>query len=421
MITTHRLRPMLHSNWSSKTTTLLFFFLLTCLSKCQYCKATSNSWCGTTTTAFAGFGSSSKKVSKKKEKKSGGGGFGSSGGGATSSSSSSSKKKKRKGNLLSSDIAPPPPPPSPTPPAPEEPKLDRFGLPIATEDTIFPPLPPDTELIPATTSSQMKETTTTTTILEEIRDATKDHLGIDYSYFDEFGVEKTTERETRMKLKLLHKSPPVLAIENFFTPNECTECLSLATPTTTLNQNLKINSATFSTLAQSKRTSTTWFCHYSQLPSLLAKTTKLLSVPLEQLEEPQVVRYKTGQQFSWHYDEIPASQLENGGQRVATLLVYLNTLDQGGATIFRDLKSPSGEQLAMQPKKGSALLFFPAFKDGTPDDRTLHKGEVAIDEKMIAQIWIHEGKYQPVVPEGNSHEEALGVLEEKYREMGYSS
>mmetsp|Transcript_10395 Transcript_10395/g.15226 ORF Transcript_10395/g.15226 Transcript_10395/m.15226 type:complete len:186 (-) Transcript_10395:93-650(-) len=183
---------------------------------------------------------------------------------------------------------------------------------------------------------------------------------------------------------------------------------------------MQVNSATFSPLAQSKRTSTTWFCYYSQMPTLLSKVKSLLGIPIDQFEEPQVVRYRTGEQFSWHYDEVPAAQLNNGGQRVATLLVYLNTLgnNKGGGTVFRDLYFPSGEQLTMRPKTGSLLIFFPAFKDGRPDDRTLHKGEVALDEKMISQMWIHERPYSPAVPEGNSHGEARELVAAKEVELG---
>lgn len=53
----------------------------------------------------------------------------------------------------------------------------------------------------------------------------------------------------------------------------------------------------------------------------------------------------------------------NGFQRRATLLVYLNDVAAGGATRFDHLG------FAVQPRKGSALLFFPAFADGSPDAR----------------------------------------------------
>lgn len=154
------------------------------------------------------------------------------------------------------------------------------------------------------------------------------------------------------------------------------------------------------------------------MPTLLAKILHLFgdTIDLHQCEEPQIVRYETGQEFSWHYDEIPKNQLENGGQRLATLLVYLNDVkaDGGGATVFRDLTSSTGRQLKVQPKQGTALLFFPSYDDGMPDERTLHKGQVALDEKMIAQVWIHERDYVASVPVGNVQEDAVEGVDAEY-------
>lgn len=386
----------------------------------QYRHSTSRST-STSTTTYAGFGASSTKKNKK-------------------------SKKKRKGGLLSDDLNLKPIIKSNENEneAQKQPEveLDRFGLPVRNAENFFPPLPEGTEL---------KGYDATNTKLVDIEEAMGKHIQLNYDIFDEGGVEKidvknananTNANGKPWKMRLLHKSPPVLEIQNFFTEEECAEYMSISDPPDSdLNSDsqsqsqspLMVNSATFSSLAQSKRTSTTWFCHYSQVPALLAKAKRLLNdLPLRQMEEAQIVRYRTGEEFSWHYDEIPKAQLENGGQRIATLLVYLNTNSKGGGTIFRDLKDNNHNDnnhaadadaadgvLTMRPKTGSALLFFPAFLDGTPDDRTLHKGEVAVEKKMIAQMWIHERDYKPVIPEGNSHEAALEAIERKERELGY--
>lgn len=63
-------------------------------------------------------------------------------------------------------------------------------------------------------------------------------------------------------------------------------------------------------------------------------------------------------------DGFPAELVDqNGFQRRATLLVYLNDVAAGGATRFEQLG------FAVQPRAGNALLFFPAFADGSPDAR----------------------------------------------------
>ena len=238
-----------------------------------------------------------------------------------------------------------------------------------------------------------------------------------------------------MRLNLLHRSPPVLSVDNFFTDDECEEYIakSSSRPANPGAEGydedapVEVNSATFSSSSLSTRTSTTWFCRYSSVPTLLVKARRLLSaLDVRKIEEPQLVRYRTGEQFSYHTDELPRGELlQNGGQRTATLLVYLRTIDEGrgGTTQFRDLKSREGEGcLAVRPERGSALLFFPSDKDGVPDDRTLHRGEVAVDEKVICQLWVHEGTYTPAVPKGNAHDEEMTrLMKEKREELGYST
>eukprot|EP00578_Thalassiosira_sp_NH16_P012376 CAMPEP_0181123802 /NCGR_PEP_ID=MMETSP1071-20121207/26114_1 /TAXON_ID=35127 /ORGANISM="Thalassiosira sp., Strain NH16" /LENGTH=414 /DNA_ID=CAMNT_0023209009 /DNA_START=89 /DNA_END=1333 /DNA_ORIENTATION=+ len=318
------------------------------------------------------------------------------------------------------------------------PKLDRFGLPVPTEEDIFPPLAPDITRIPSNKDHDFNR--------EEVADAIKNHLGINLNVFDEDGLSMHREQNgkssesTQWSLNQLHKDPPVFQIDNFLTEEECESYKSMVEP----NDNeppkaFQITSPTFSSLSISRRTSTTWFCKYDGVTTLLSKGQQLLSVGLSQMEEPQIVRYRTGEEFSWHYDEIPSTQLSNGGQRLATLLVYLNDMEEGsgGGTVFRDLSPPTvssrngkrkrskgpansnTNQLTVRPKMGTALLFFPSYKDGTPDVRTLHKGEVALDTKMIAQLWIHEREYRAAVPEGNRQTDAMDGVKQEAARLGF--
>lgn len=194
----------------------------------------------------------------------------------------------------------------------------------------------------------------------------------------------------RKGLRLLHLDPPVLVLDDFLSQRECAELVAL----TSTEQAFEVQSATFSALTASARTSTTWYTAHGAVPTLVGRAVELTGAEPDRLEEPQIVRYKAGQQFRWHYDEVPRSLLANGGQRRATLLVYLNDVPLGGATAFRDLG------VAVQPKAGRALLFCPSDVDGVPDDRTLHAGEPPLaGEKWIAQLWLHEREYVPgVVP-----------------------
>lgn len=280
---------------------------------------------------------------------------------------------------------------------------------------MFPPLSDDIVRVPVENGEFDQS---------QLRDAIKQHLGVDLNNFDNQGYSKHSEDEKRWKLNLLHADPPVFTIENFFTPDECLEYMSMVDPNSDNYDEantIPIVSPTFAN-SVSRRTSTTYFCRYSSVPTLLAKAQHLLNVGTNQFEEPQIVRYRTGQEFSWHYDEIPKVQLENGGQRLATLLVYLNDVERGGATIFRDLTSSNKrgqKQLKVQPKQGTALLFFPSYNDGTPDQRTLHKGEVASDQKMIAQVWIHERDYKANAPINNLQADADASINAENERLGF--
>ena len=75
---------------------------------------------------------------------------------------------------------------------------------------------------------------------------------------------------------------------------------------------------------------------------------------------------------------------QNGGQRVVTLLVYLNTPGAGGCTSFPSL------DVCFTPSQGTALLFFPAFADGRLDARALHSADPAVATKWVSQVWVRQ-------------------------------
>lgn len=233
------------------------------------------------------------------------------------------------------------------------------------------------------------------------------------------------------KFRVLHVDPMVLAVDDFFTDEECDEYVAKCTNPTkrTSNNDMPMMSSSKTvgndSIAKAQRTSTTWFHHFKSVPELMAKASRLLGLRnINRWEEPQTVRYQPGEKFTWHLDAFtPSDRLtELGGQRVATLLVYLTDMDEntGGATQFRDLGFVEGEFLKVEPKKGTALLFFPA-AGGIPetpfDIRTLHAGEaVSVDatkDKWIAQMWLRElDTYTPSAPPGNSHSMGYDASEE---------
>ena len=113
----------------------------------------------------------------------------------------------------------------------------------------------------------------------------------------------------------------------------------------------------------------------------------------EKWEAPVVTRYAPGAIFAKHGDASPTRGSEwadSGGQRVATCICYLNTVQEGGETAFDKLN------IQVKPRKGSALVFFPADSATLEaDGMTTHESLPPMEEKWIVQMF---GRVGPRVP-----------------------
>ena len=121
---------------------------------------------------------------------------------------------------------------------------------------------------------------------------------------------------------------------------------------------------------------------------------ELVGCPVENGEPLQVLHYLPGAEYKPHYDYFDAAQPGNervlamGGQRVATVVMYLNDVDAGGATVFPSLG------LDVLPRRGSAVYFAYTGASGETDPRTLHGGSpVVAGEKWIATKWLRQRRY----------------------------
>lgn len=119
---------------------------------------------------------------------------------------------------------------------------------------------------------------------------------------------------------------------------------------------------------------------------------RLLDWPLEYGEGLQVLRYRTNAEYKPHYDYFDPQQpgtpavLARGGQRVASLVMYLNTPPRGGATVFPDA------HFNVAPIKGNAVFF--SYDRPHPMTRTLHGGAPVLEgEKWVATKWLRERRF----------------------------
>jgi prolyl 4-hydroxylase len=118
----------------------------------------------------------------------------------------------------------------------------------------------------------------------------------------------------------------------------------------------------------------------------------LTETPVDNGEPLQILRYQAGGCFKLHHDyflpDNGASELRRGGQRVITVILYLNTPEEGGETLFPEIN------LSIPPQKGDGILFYNCTPDGEVDPRTMHEGSPVIaGEKWIATKWIRESSF----------------------------
>lgn len=123
-----------------------------------------------------------------------------------------------------------------------------------------------------------------------------------------------------------------------------------------------------------------------------ARIAALLEWPEECGEDLQLLHYGLGAEYLPHHDyfdpDRPGTEavLQRGGQRVASVVMYLNTPECGGATTFPE----AGFQVGAV--KGNAVFF--SYDRPHPITRTLHGGAPVVrGEKWIATKWLRQSKF----------------------------
>ena len=131
-------------------------------------------------------------------------------------------------------------------------------------------------------------------------------------------------------------------------------------------------------------------------------------IPVAHQEQMQLLRYRDGQKYSDHTDGLIS---ENGGKRIATILMFLHEPTEGGETSFvlgnplgkvkeriertkdqfSDCGYRSGKGFAVKPKVGDAILFFSFSEAGITDNNSMHASCPTLGgTKWTATMWIHE-------------------------------
>ena len=184
-------------------------------------------------------------------------------------------------------------------------------------------------------------------------------------------------------LKRIHQNPDIYSIDNFLSEEECNRLIAKSQPH--LVPCLVKNDKTGKAEQDPVRTSTNTNIPQAEVPSIVDKIANVAKCNADQLEILQVLNYKEGQEFIPHTDgfsgKFDACGFEQAS-RQATIFCYLNDVAKGGSTNFPEIG------LDIQPKKGTAVIHFPADVELREDPRTLHQGSPAVDEKWLLTTWV---------------------------------
>ena len=197
-----------------------------------------------------------------------------------------------------------------------------------------------------------------------------------------------------VKVVLRLQRPRVVALGEFLSPDEC-EALR-ADANSRLARSETVETRSGGSEVNVARTSQGMFFQRGETDlcqRIEARIAALVNWPVENGEGIQVLRYSPGAEYKPHYDYFDPSQpgtaaiLKRGGQRVGTVVMYLNTPEQGGATIFPDVG------LDVHAIEGNAVFFAYGLPD--PSSLTLHGGAPVVQgEKWVATKWMRESKFE---------------------------
>jgi len=121
------------------------------------------------------------------------------------------------------------------------------------------------------------------------------------------------------------------------------------------------------------------------------RISSILEIDKDRFEDLEVIRYKMGDEFKLHSDFFKSFEAlqacEENGNRIATIIIYLNDNFEGGATDFPLLN------VWVEPEEGKFLFFDYSNPDLKIKSSTAHHGRlVTKGEKWIAALWIRERK-----------------------------
>ncbi|KAK5793640.1 hypothetical protein PVK06_034792 [Gossypium arboreum] len=205
-----------------------------------------------------------------------------------------------------------------------------------------------------------------------------------------------------VKPEIISWSPRIIVLHNFLSNEECDYLRAIARPR--LQVSTVVDVKTGKGIKSNVRTSSGMFLSptekkYPMIQAIEKRISVFSQIPAENGELIQVLRYEKDQFYKPHHDYFSDTfNLKRGGQRIATILMYLSDDVEGGETYFPmagtgdcSCGGKTVKGMSVKPIKGDAVLFWSMGLDGQSDPNSIHGGcEVLSGEKWSATKWMRQ-------------------------------
>ena len=194
------------------------------------------------------------------------------------------------------------------------------------------------------------------------------------------------------KMKVIREDPSIYTFDNYLSDYHCDYLINLS------RNNLKdalVSGDKKGYVSQGRTGKNCWISHNHDdvTKKICGYISKLINVPIENAEAIQIIYYAKSQEYRCHYDgwlfdrsEKSYRNMKYGGQRIWTVLGYLNDVPKGGGTKFTKL------DIEVAAKKGRLLIFSNVKKNSNiRHDLSEHCGMPVIEgEKYAFNLWFRE-------------------------------
>ena len=213
--------------------------------------------------------------------------------------------------------------------------------------------------------------------------------------------ERFNTLATMDNIQTLAKIPfPLLKMSEALSPSVCEELIRRADQEGLWKNSTVVGGSLHQVVMNNIRTSATAtfnLPHHEDdelLYGIRSWAAQQLNLPTDVVEPLQIARYTRGQEYKRHFDWRSANF--NGiwifGQRVATILVYLNTLPPGagGETEFNQAN------VQVRPVVGTAAIWPNVEMTGRPNEATSHQAKPVVQDgitKYALNIWLTNKPY----------------------------